>query len=80
MRREILETLAEQIRHSNKECAPVSRKSWLVLAVEGIETVTIQIVVVTSVKSGSRAWRPAEKSLAGVVFLGSVVIKTKTRE
>ena len=73
-RRKLLETFAEEIRRSDKERTAITLKSWLKLAIEGIEPIAIQIVVIADIECRSRAGRPSEQRLAGEVLFRAVII------
>ena len=60
----LTETLTEEVRHLDEKSAAVAAKAGLDLAGERIKAVTIQVVVVTQIKSGPGIRRPTKKKLA----------------
>ena len=60
-------TLAQQVRHLDEKGSAVAPEAWFKISGERIETVPIQIVVVSDIEG--RAWvrRPTEEKLSANV-------------
>src|SRR5882762_9686293 len=56
-----LKALAKQIRRFDKERPAIATDTWFKLTAEWIESVAINVIVITSVQGGSGARRPGEK-------------------
>src|SRR5467141_2190878 len=76
----LLEALAEQVRHLDKEGAAVAAKARLDLAGEGIKPVAAEIVVVTYIECRPRIWRPAKKKLAFYIRGDGVKVDSSARK
>src|SRR5258706_16421671 len=76
----LTEALAEKVGHLDEEGAAVAAQAGLELAGEGIESVTIHIVVITKVKSGPGIWRSTKKKFTLNVCTDRVEIDSAARD
>ena len=66
---EFLETLTEEIRGPYKKCSLISSDPGLKFSGVRVNSVVVEVVVITDVKGRTGAWRPTEEGLAGKVSL-----------
>src|SRR5918997_4407253 len=68
------EALAEEVGHLDEEGAAVAAEAGFERAVEGVEAVAVEVVVVAGVEGRPRIRRPAEEELAAHVRGERVVV------
>ena len=72
-----LQSLSEQVRSSYKECSTVPLETRFVLIRIRAESLVVEIVVVTNVKSGPGIRIPAEQKLPARVSVERVIVRAK---